>query len=108
MEKNSSSWPSRETQELDLREEQVEEEADMAGGDSEGGAAGLRAAWLHPRPRGNTGPVSKIDPILPSPSPQPQHPPLPSLGVMLKYIIIYFRREIKLLRNIKSSLYNLK
>ena len=30
MEKNSSSWPSREAQELDLREEQVEEEADMA------------------------------------------------------------------------------
>ena len=50
MEKNSSSWPSRETQELDLREEQVEEEADMAGGDSEGGGAGLRAALLHPRP----------------------------------------------------------
>lgn len=50
MEKNSSSWPSREAQELDLREEQVEEEADMAGGDSEGGGAGLRAARLHPRP----------------------------------------------------------
>ena len=50
MEKNSSSWSSRETQELDLREEQVEEEADMAGGDSEGGGAGLRAALLHPRP----------------------------------------------------------
>ena len=77
MEKNSSSWPSRETQELDLREEQVEEEADMAGGDSEGGGAGLRAALLHPRPRGKIGPVSKIDPILPSPSPQHPTYPLP-------------------------------